>query len=244
MKILIVDDEPLARRRLAAQVAELGFGTVIGEADSGAAAVSAAAALAPDVVLLDVRMPEMDGLEAARRLRLLAHPPEVIFTTAYDSHALAAFERRAVAYLLKPVRSERLAEALQRVLMLTAGREVLTEDQAGGAGRRRHVSALIGGQLRLLPIADVLYFQAESRYVRAVAADSHLLIDDPLRALEEEFAESFVRIHRSTLVQPRHVRRLERAPDGNLYVTFAAVAERLLVSRRLLAQVRRRLREV
>lgn len=242
MKILIVDDEPLARRRLAAQVADLDLGTVVGEADSGATALRAAAELIPDVVLLDVRMPEMDGLEAARRLRLLPRPPEVIFTTAYDAHALIAFERQAIAYLLKPVRSERLAEALRRVVMLTAGRELLADEHGGGPGRRRHVSAVVGGELRLLPIADVLYFQAERRYVRAVAAGAHLLVDDPLRALEDEFAESFVRIHRSALVQPLHVRRLERAADGNLYVTFAAVPERLLVSRRLLPQVRRRLR--
>ena len=105
MKILVVDDEPLARRRLCAQLEDLGMGTVVGEAEHGLAALAAVENLAPDVVLLDVRMPGMDGLEAARHLARLPHPPTVIFTTAYDEHALAAFEVAAIAYLLKPVRS-------------------------------------------------------------------------------------------------------------------------------------------
>ncbi len=242
MRILVVDDEPLARRRLCAQLTDLAQGDIVGEADNGVSALSAVEALKPDVVLLDVRMPDMDGLETARHLRRLPQPPVVIFTTAFDEHALAAFETQALDYLLKPVRSERLSEALQRAAMLTAGREVLTEAPAANLGRRRHVSALVGDHLRLLPVAEIIYFQAEQRYVSAVAANSHLLIEDPLRALEAEFEDAFVRIHRSTLVAPAHVRALEKDQAGNLLVVLDQRPERLLVSRRLFGTVRRRLR--
>lgn len=242
MRILIVDDEPLARRRLSSQIADLGVGEVVGEADNGIAALAEVAAQHPDVVLLDVRMPGMDGLEAARHLRRLPAPPVIIFTTAYDEHALAAFESQALDYLLKPVRSERLREALRRAEMFTAGREVLAEEPRGALGRRRHVSAIVGGTLRLMPIADVMYFHADEGYVSAVAADSWLLIEDSLRALEDEFGDDFVRIHRNALVQRAHVRALDKDASGNVVVVFDARAERLVVSRRLLSQVRKRLR--
>ena len=242
MKILIVDDEPLARRRLASQIDDLAAGEVVGEADDGIACLAAIARLVPDVVLLDVRMPGMDGLEVARHLRLLEQPPIVIFTTAYDQHALAAFETHALDYLLKPVRSERLREALHRAASLCLAREVLAEQTASALGHRRHVSAIVGGALRLLPVAEILYFHADQGYVSAVAVNAQLLIEDSLSALEEEFTADFVRIHRNALVQAAHVRGLERDGDGNVSVVFEARPEKLLVSRRLLAQVRKRLR--
>ncbi|MBK8957881.1 MAG: response regulator transcription factor [Proteobacteria bacterium] len=242
MRILVVDDEPLARRRLVSQVAELGMGEVVGEADDGLACLAAVERLAPEVVLLDVRMPGMDGLEVARHLGTLATPPLVIFTTAYDEHALAAFESHALDYLLKPVRSERLRDALQRAETLRVGREVLAEQQLPASVRRRHVSAVVGGALRLMPIIEVLYFQADQGYVSAVSAHGQLLIEDSLRALEEEFPDDFVRIHRNALVAPAHVRGLERDAEGNVFVVFEARPERLMVSRRLMAQVRKSLR--
>ena len=242
MKILIVDDEPLARRRLASQIDDLAAGEVVGEADDGIACLAAIARLVPDVVLLDVRMPGMDGLEVARHLRLLEQPPIVIFTTAYDQHALAAFETHALDYLLKPVRSERLREALHRAASLCLAREVLAEQTASALGHRRHVSAIVGGALRLLPVTEILYFHADQGYVSAVAVNAQLLIEDSLSALEAEFTADFVRIHRNALVQAAHVRGLERDGDGNVSVVFEARPEKLLVSRRLLAQVRKRLR--
>lgn len=242
MRILIVDDEPLARRRLASQIDDLAIGEVVGEADDGLTCLAAIEALAPEVVLLDVRMPGMDGLEVARHLRNLSVPPIVIFTTAYDEHALAAFESHALDYLLKPVRSERLRDALQRAETLRLGREVLAEQAPAALGRRRHVSAVVGGALRLMPISEVLYFQADEGYASAVSKHTSLLLKDSLRALEEEFAEDFVRIHRNALLAPAHVRGLERDAEGNISVVLEGRPERLLVSRRLIAQVRKRLR--
>ncbi|MEX2482390.1 MAG: LytTR family DNA-binding domain-containing protein [Gammaproteobacteria bacterium] len=241
MRILVVDDEPLARRRLIAQIDELGIGLVVGEADHGIAALEQTALLAPDVVLLDVRMPGMDGLEAARHLARLPRPPAVIFSTAYDQHALAAFEAAAVAYLLKPVRGERLRDALERAALLHAGREALAPALA--SGRRRHVSAMVGNSLRLLALSEIDYFQADRGFVSAVARDTRLLIEEPLRALEAEFADSFVRVHRNALVNIAAVKSLERDTSGNTVVAFQRVPDRLLVSRRLLGAVRKRLRE-
>ncbi|MGE0482520.1 MAG: LytR/AlgR family response regulator transcription factor [Gammaproteobacteria bacterium] len=243
MRILVVDDEPLARRRLCSQLAELGYEDVVGEAADGLEALAAVAAHGPDLVLLDVRMPGMDGLEAARHLARLEVPPLVVFTTAYDEHALAAFETHAVDYLLKPIRTERLGEALLRAAQLRVGRQALAPAVAAIPGQRRHVSAVVGGALRLLPIAEVVYFQADQGYVSAVSPGSRLLIEDSLRALEEEFGEQFVRVHRNALVNPTEVKALERDAEGNTVVVFQRLPERLLVSRRLLGAVRKRLRE-
>ncbi|MFZ0552072.1 MAG: response regulator, partial [Steroidobacteraceae bacterium] len=119
LKVLIVDDEPPARERLRSLLAEIGDAAIVGEAGSGIEALSQAATLAPDVVLLDVRMPGMDGIEAARHLSTLEEPPAVIFTTAYDEYAVNAFESRAVGYLLKPIRREKLVAALLQAGRLT-----------------------------------------------------------------------------------------------------------------------------
>lgn len=244
MRILVVDDEPLARKRLSSQVRDLGMGEVVGEAENGFGALEMVASLRPDVVVLDVRMPEMDGLETARHIGGLSSPPAVVFTTAYDEHALAAFETQALDYLLKPVRSERLHDALKRAEMFVAGRNLLQFDPETAVGRRRHISTIVGGGLRLLPIKEVIYLQVDQGYVSGVSADSRLLIEDSLRSLEAEFDDCFVRIHRNALVQPQHVRGLEKDGSGNSVVVFKALSDCLAVSRRLLGPVRKRLRDV
>ena len=241
MRILVVDDEPLARRRLCLLIAEGGLGEVVGEAGDGVAALEQVSSLAPDVILLDVRMPGMDGLEAARHLARLVQPPMVIFTTAYDDHALEAFDSRAVDYLLKPVRSERLAAALDRAAALVVGHRSLAPIADGGEGRQ-HVSAVASGTLRLMPLAEVYYFQADQGYVSAVGRRDRLLLEESLRALEEEFGDRFVRVHRNALVNVDAVRGLEKGQDGNTVVVFDGLEERLVVSRRMLATVRKMLR--
>ncbi len=243
MRILIVDDEPLARQRLVAQLGELGFGADIDEAENGLAALARLDVTTPDVVLLDVRMPAMDGLETARHLARLERPPAIIFTTAYDDHALAAFESQALAYLLKPVRSEKLAEALERARLLHAGREAVATPQIDELGSRTHVSAVVGGNLSLLAVREVCYFQADQGYVSAVSATTNLLLEESLRALEEEFGGLFVRIHRNALVNTAHVDSLRKDVGGNTAVVFKNLDETLIVSRRLLAGVRKRLRK-
>jgi len=243
MKILIVDDEPLARSRLRAQVAELGAGEVVGEAVDGADALTKIAALAPDVLLLDIRMPGMDGLELVRHLSTLPSRPAVIFTTAYEEHALAAFEASAIDYLLKPVRASRLHEALQRAeLFNTARWQALVA--AGETTARTHLSAFSKGTLRLVPVREVRYFQADQGYVTVSHPEGELLIEDSLRALEQEFGGLFLRIHRNTLVGLAWITALERDARGNHFVRARDVPDSLPVSRRLLGEVRRRLRHL
>jgi two-component system response regulator AlgR len=243
VRILIVDDEPLARARLKALVTELGAGEVVGEAGNGRAALDAVAASAPQAILLDIRMPGMDGLEVARHLAGLERPPAVIFTTAYDDHALAAFEANAVDYLLKPIRRERLSAALAKARSLTRAQlaEVVATDGAGG-GVRTHVSATLQGNLKLVPVEEVRYFRAEHKYVTARYPEGELVLDEALTALEEEFAGVFLRVHRAALVAVAHVRGLERDTEGRHCVRLDGVAETVEVSRRLLPQVRRALR--
>ena len=240
MKVLIVDDEPLARARLASLVAEIGGATVVGEAADGLQALEMAQASGPEVVLLDVRMPGMDGVETARHLARLPCPPAVVFTTAYEAHALSAFEVRAIDYLLKPIRRERLAEALLRARQLAPHQaEALT---AAPGGARTHVSATHQGRLRLVPVTEVRYLVAGQKYVAAGFPGGELLLEESLRQLEAELGARFLRVHRNALVAPAHAEAVERGDDGLYHVRLRGVGLAPAVSRRLLAGVRERLR--
>jgi len=240
MRVLIVDDEAPARARLARLVAELDDCEVAGEAGDGAEAVRAAHASGADVVLLDVRMPGMDGLEAARHLAGADPPPAVIFTTAYGDHALEAFESQAVDYLLKPVRAERLAAALVSARRSTRA-QLSTVSEA--ASPRAQICARLGGGMELVPVADVAYFLAEHKYVTVRHRHGEVLIEEPLKDLEQEFGEHVLRIHRNALVAVRWVGGLRRMPGGRHAVWFKDIDDALEVSRRHLPAVRRRLRD-
>ncbi len=243
-RVLIVDDEPLARERLRALLGDLGVAEVVGEAASGLEALGSAMREHPDVVLLDIRMPGMDGLEAARHLSLLDPAPAVVFTTAYDAHALAAFEANAIDYLLKPIRPERLSSALEKAVALTAARVAAAGQARAAPQARTHFSAPVKGSLRLVPLADVRYLHAGQGYVSVFHPGGELLVEDSLRALEEELGEDFLRIHRNTLVAVAHVTALERGALGGANIVLRDITHKLPVSRRLLGQVRRRLRAV
>lgn len=245
MRVLIVDDEPLARTRLVRLLNDMDEIETAGEAGTGREAIELTDVLNPDVVLLDIRMPEMDGLEAAMHLSQLDSPPAIIFTTAYNEHALAAFEANAVDYLLKPIRHERLADALararriNRAQLLDIGQQESNEE---GAHARTHISATIGGSLQLVPVAEVIYFQAEQKYVTVRHLGGQLLIDDPLKSLEVEFGDRFLRVHRNSLVAMQSVQGLERIPGGRYEIFFRVIDDRLEVSRRLATTVRKRLK--
>lgn len=243
MNILIVDDELPARQRLRMLVEERDDLAVIGEAINGMEAIDKVQTLQPDVVLLDIRMPGMDGIEAARHLDRLDDPPAVIFTTAFDEYAVQAFDARAIGYVLKPVRRERLYKALSQAKRLA--RRAL-EDIGGepDGAERSHVCARVRNELKLIAVESVAYFQADQKYVRVCHAEGDNLIDDSLKSLEQEFGDRFVRIHRSALVSIGHMEALEKAPDGQTRVRLrhddGAVS--LTISRRHLADVRRRLK--
>lgn len=237
MRVLVVDDEAPARARLTRLVAELGGCLCVGEADNGINALARVQELTPDVVLLDVRMPLMDGLETARHLATLETPPAIIFTTAYDEYALQAFDAHAVAYLLKPVRSERLADAMEHAARPTRAQlESMRRPEA-----RLHLSATVGGRLEVVPVQSVRCLVAEQKYVTARHELGELVLDETLKSLEVEFADQFIRIHRNALVAVDHVERLE-AGDTGAQVYLRGDAEPLDVSRRHLADVKRRLK--
>ena len=239
MKILVVDDEPPARQRLCDLLAELQLGTVVGEAANGRDALTCAAQQQPDLVLLDIRMPGMDGLEVARHLSNQVDPPAVIFTTAFDSHALEAFGTNAVDYLLKPIRKERLAAAVDKAVRLTRAQlSGLQEAGVSTGNARTHISATLSDRLELVAIEDVRYFKAEHKYVTVGSPAGQLLIEDSLNSLEEEFGDRFLRVHRNALVALAHVRAMERDVDGHNVVRLADVEEVLEVSRRMTSTVR------
>ena len=242
MKLLLVDDEPLARQRLAALVRELGGHEIAGEAGDGREAVEQAQQLAVDAVLMDIAMPVMDGLEAARHLATLDCPPAVVFCTAFDRHALEAFEAAAVDYLVKPVRSERLAEALERARLHRSARQAAPA--MPGTQRRSHLSARLRGSLRLIPVEEVRYLQAEEKYVVVHHARGEDLIEESLKSLEQEFAERFVRIHRNCLVAADEFAELRRNAEGQVHAVLRHDGIALEVSRRCLPQLRERLKHL
>ena len=243
MKLLIVDDEPLARERLKALVGEVGGHVVAGEAANGREAVEQAEALAVDIVLLDISMPVMDGLEAAQHLAGLRPAPAVVFCTAYDQHALAAFEAAAVDYLVKPVRRERLAEALERARRHRSAQQL--PDITGGQPRQRsHLSARLRGSLRLIPVDEIRYLQAEEKYVVVHHARGEDLIEESLKSLETEFGERFIRIHRNCLVAADEFAELRRGTDGQVRAILRNDEAALEVSRRCLPTLRERLKHL
>lgn len=242
MKVLVVDDEPLARERLAGMLADIADCTLAGVAANGREAVEMAEALAVDALLLDIAMPVMDGLEAARHLAQAPHPPAVIFCTAYDDHALAAFEAAAVDYLVKPVRRERLLEALERARRHRAAHASLPV--VASSKQRSHLSARLRGSLRLIPIEDIHYLQAEEKYVVVHHARGEDLVEESLKSLESEFADRFLRIHRNCLVANDEFLELKRLHDGQVQAILRHGKEPLEVSRRCVPALRERLKHL
>ncbi len=239
MRILVVDDEPLARARLVKMLADIGGVEVVGEAGDGAAAMNAVDLHTPDVMLLDIRMPGVDGMEVARRLSTREDAPAIVFCTAYDQHALAAFEARAIDYLLKPVRRERLLDALERARRFNG----LTHTPAATPkAQRTHLCARVRGDMKMVPVTAVAYFLADSKYVEVHYDGGAVLIEESLVGLEDEFGERFVRIHRNCLVARDRLDSLGKNADGEPTVRLRGHSEPLEVSRRNLPQVRKFIR--
>ncbi len=241
LRVLIVDDEAPARNRLRELLADCARELAVevsGEAASGVEALALLSRQATDVVLLDIRMPQMDGIEFAQHVQKLPQPPAVVFTTAYDSYAIRAFELNAVDYLLKPIRSERLASALRKARALTpAGVEALRQE----VGRARsHLSVYERGKILLVPIGDVVYLKAELKYITVRTQERDYLLEESLTHLEQEYAEHFVRIHRNCLVARAYIAGFEKAdsaaetgePQSIWAVLLRGVDETLPLSRR------------
>ncbi len=242
MRVVIADDEPLARERLRSLLAEQSGVEVVAEAENGEQALHACAELQPDLVLLDIAMPGLDGLEAARHLATFEPRPAVVFCTAYDAHALSAFEAAAIDYLMKPVRSERLAAALERARMFLAGRNGQPATPSQQA--RTLLCARLRGSLRLIPVDDIHYLQAEEKYVVVHHARGEDLIEESLKSLEEEFAGRFVRIHRNCLVARHELVELRRNGAGQVQAVLRHGKAPLEVSRRCVASLKQDLKHL
>lgn len=240
-QILIVDDEAPARSRLERLIDELPEWTCIGSCATGAEAIGRIEQSHPAVVLLDIRMPAMSGIEVARHLTRLATPPAVIFTTAYDQYALEAFDARAVGYLLKPVRRERLESALVHAARLNDALLRGLNFNSRNLDQRQHIAARVRDELRLIPLGDIRFFEAEQKYVSVHHKGGEDLIEDSLKQLEQEFSELFVRIHRSVLVAVAAVDALEKDAAGGYRVRLRDNGSTLDVSRRQVTELKSRL---
>ena len=239
LKILLVDDEPLARSRLRELLADIAVqfaSEVVGEAGNGLAALDFLRDHAVDVVLADIRMPGMDGIELARHISRLDRPPTIIFVTAYDNYAVQAFELNAIDYLLKPVRLPRLVAALQKAQQSRASAPPTPAFAQIQQGARSHLSCHERGRLLLIPVQDILYLKAELKYVTARTAHREYLLDESLTRLEEEFSAHFIRLHRSTLAARDAITGFEKSSEEDGENQWQAllrdIPEKLPVSRR------------
>ena len=199
------------------------------------------------MVLLDIRMPGMEGIEAAHHLNAMEPAPAVVFTTAYDEYAIDAFEARAIGYVLKPVRRSRLTGALKQAKRLAAATLSAAAADAGLETHRKHVCACMHGELKLIPVEDISAFRADQKYVSVDHDNGQDLIDDSLKSLEAEFGDRFVRIHRSALIAVDRIDRIEKNAEGKSRVVLREGSQvdnkELIISRRHVAEVKRRLRE-
>ena len=240
LKVFIADDEEPARERLKTLLEDIAPQLptrVVGEARNGVQAIELVPPSGAQVLLLDIQMPGMGGLEVARHLARLNQPPRIVFVTAHDRHAVEAFELNALDYLLKPVRADRLAAALKKATVP----ENANLEKAAEAPRE-YLSLAERNRIVLLPVRDILYLRAEEKYVTVRTRAREHLVEEPLIALEKEFATRFIRIHRNCLVARAAIRGFERAPndDGEAHwlVVLDGLEERLPVSRRQWPAVR------
>jgi len=243
LRVFIADDEAPARERLRELLTDIAAELpteVAGEAQNGLETIEHLPASGARVLLLDIQMPGMGGLEVARHLAGLPAAPAVVFVTAHDRHAVEAFELNALDYLMKPVRTERLAAALRKA----AAAGPPPKEQLAHAARqpREYLSVVERNRIVLVPVREIVFLRAELKYVTLRTRNAEHLIEEPLVGLEAEFAEQFVRVHRNCLVARAAVRGFERAAgsdeEPHWNVVLDGVAERLPVSRRQWAAVR------
>ncbi len=243
MKVLIVDDERLARERLIRMVGALPEYGVVGDAASGSEALEKIENLDPDIVLLDIRMPGMDGLSAGERISKLPSPPAIVYCTAFSEHALDAINVQAAGYLLKPVRRDALQDTLAKIGK-TNKVQLASIETNKDKKVRTHISAKTRRGIELVPLSNVCFFQADHKYVTVRHEGGELLIDDTLRDLEDEFGERLVRIHRNALVMTDHLEGLERDVRGHYQVRLKGIDEKLDVSRRHVSGLRRLVQKI
>lgn len=245
MDILICDDEPLAVERLSRLVTQLGH-QVIATAQHGVEVLDLVQRFEPDVVLLDIQMPEMDGLTCAQHLAHFNPMPAIVFCTAYDEHALQAIQSQAQGYLLKPIAKHELETVLDNVTKLTQAQltnleqKELMEEKV----QRQQIAAKTYRGLELIPVENIYYFLADQKYVTVRHKGGNVLIDETLKDLETEFADRFIRIHRNALISLDYLDGLDMVASGQYQARCRELDERLAVSRRHLPLLRERMQNL
>jgi two-component system response regulator AlgR len=230
LNILVVDDEPLAVERLCELLQEIPNCHIVGKAANSEQAWQVINTVNPDLVLLDIAMPGESGLQLAARIQTLDSPPLVVFCTAYDEHALKAFDAHAIDYLLKPIRRERLLESVERASRL--------KQVAQTSAHKQYVTASVGGVLRRIALADIFYLHAEEKYTVVHHRDGEHILDQTLKDLEHNFPGQFIRIHRNCLVKREQVNRVRRDTEGHVWAILNDVAIPLEVSRRCASELK------
>ena len=245
MRIVVCDDEPLARERLVRIVRESGH-IVVAQAKTGIEAIVAVKSHQPDIILLDIRMPEMDGVKCAQELAKLKHPPAVIFVTAYDHYAIAALKANAIGYLLKPANKDELLEALQKATNLNAAQlnEIRKLENPTSRPVREHIAARTHRGVELIKLKDIYYFTADQKYVKVRHKDGIVLIDDTLKELEQEFEDKLFRVHRNAIINVKYLDFLETLDAGQYQLHFKGIDETLAVSRRHLPALREKIQNI
>jgi two-component system response regulator AlgR len=236
LSILIVDDEAPARNRLRRMLMDVPGVHVAAEAATGQEALRLIELQKPDVLLLDISMPGLDGMTLAQMLQDAGKAPAIIFCTAWPDQAVEAFECEAVDYLVKPVRAERLERALDKARRFLG--------RTDGDARGVFLRSTLGGKVRLLPMTDVIYLSAEDKYTTAVHVQGRMVIDQTLLEMETEHGDILVRVHRGTLVIKQRIRGLEKTPDGRHFLRLDGCEDRPQVSRRNLPAIRKLIREL
>ncbi len=236
ISVLIVDDEKLARERLLRLIAGMPDYTCVGEAENGEQALQRVQALNPDIVILDVRMPVMDGMAVAKQLSRQECPPAVIFCTAYDEYAIKAFQVSATGYLLKPVRHDDLAAALAKASQVNQ-LQVRQLEAAQTEDGEVFVANTWQGQ-ELIPFDNIYYFRADQKYLTIYHKHGETLSDQTLKELEQIWGERVLRVHRNTLINAKHIEALSKSADGKYFVRIRRTHEKLPVSRRLVSEVK------
>ena len=245
MRIVVCDDEPLARERLVRIVKESGH-EVVAQVATGAEAITAVKVQHPELILLDIRMPEMDGVRCAQVLNELEHPPAIIFVTAYDHYAIAAFKANAIGYLLKPANKDELIESLSKDSNLNAAQldGIRKLEDPTSRPIREHIAARTHRGVELIKIKDIYYFTADQKYVKVRHKEGIVLIDETLKELEEEFDDRLFRVHRNAIINLDFLDFLETIDTGRYQVRFKGTDETLSVSRRHLPALREKIQSM
>lgn len=249
LRIVTADDEPLARERLRRLLSKEADIEIVEECADGAAAVAAVGRHSPDLLLLDVQMPGMDGFEVVRALGTVGKVPVLVFVTAYDQHAVRAFEARAIDYLLKPTRQARLHEALQRVRerLTDQGRETIPQslrdllaERDAAVNKLRRIAVRNGERITFVMTEQIDWIEAAGNYVLLHAGKENHIVRETLTALEAQLPDAFFRVSRSAILNLRRIRELQSVTSGE-YVAILFDAQRIPITRTI-REVEERLR--